>query len=97
MKRWLTILLFAAGGLATEVAHPAQCSLLFVGRLSRRDDGTRTELARRFAARPHRPSQWANFREAQTAGRRGRKRRVPAWRFAAGKTVSSLRSSHPSG
>ncbi|AJY17457.1 MULTISPECIES: hypothetical protein [Burkholderia] len=47
MKRWLTILLFAAGGLATEIAHPVQCSLLSVGRLSsvgdrrRRDDATR--------------------------------------------------------
>ncbi|WP_196798308.1 hypothetical protein [Burkholderia multivorans] len=46
MRRWLTILLFAAGGLATEIAHPVQCSLS-VGRLSsvgdrrRRDDATR--------------------------------------------------------
>jgi hypothetical protein len=32
MKRWLMILLFAAGGLATEVAHPVQCTLLSVNR-----------------------------------------------------------------
>lgn len=32
MKRWLMILLFAAGGVATEVAHPVQCSLLPVSR-----------------------------------------------------------------
>ncbi|WP_175924669.1 hypothetical protein [Burkholderia latens] len=32
MKRWLMILLFAAGGLATEIAHPVQCSLLSVSR-----------------------------------------------------------------
>jgi hypothetical protein len=32
MKRWLMILLFAAGGLATEIAHPVQCSLPPVGR-----------------------------------------------------------------
>ncbi|WP_321799526.1 hypothetical protein [Burkholderia sp. BCC1988] len=32
MKRWLTILLFAAGGLATEIAHPVQCSLLSISR-----------------------------------------------------------------
>ena len=32
MKRWLMILLFAAGGLATEIAHPVQCSLLSVMR-----------------------------------------------------------------
>ncbi|WP_264164191.1 hypothetical protein [Burkholderia seminalis] len=30
MKRWLMILLFAAGGLATEIAHPVQCSLLSI-------------------------------------------------------------------
>jgi len=28
MKRWLMILPFAAGGLATEIAHPVQCTLL---------------------------------------------------------------------
>lgn len=33
MKRWLTILLFAAGGLATEIAHPVQCTLLPVSRM----------------------------------------------------------------
>ncbi|AJY12175.1 hypothetical protein K6W16_27510 [Burkholderia dolosa] len=33
MKRWLMILLFAAGGLATEIAHPVQCSLLSESRL----------------------------------------------------------------
>ncbi|WP_249173191.1 hypothetical protein [Burkholderia vietnamiensis] len=38
MKRWLMILLFAAGGVATEVAHPVQCSLLSV---SRQRSGTR--------------------------------------------------------
>ncbi|WP_196491670.1 hypothetical protein [Burkholderia territorii] len=32
MMRWLMILLFAAGGLATEIAHPMQCSLLTVSR-----------------------------------------------------------------
>ncbi|UAC72322.1 hypothetical protein [Burkholderia contaminans] len=32
MKRWLMILLFAAGGLATEIAHPVQCTLLSVSR-----------------------------------------------------------------
>ncbi|WP_175798368.1 hypothetical protein [Burkholderia ambifaria] len=32
MKRWLMILLFAAGGLATEIAHPVQCSLLAISR-----------------------------------------------------------------
>ncbi|WP_265183118.1 hypothetical protein [Burkholderia paludis] len=32
MKRWLMILLFAAGGLATEISHPVQCSLLSVSR-----------------------------------------------------------------
>ncbi|WP_431227025.1 hypothetical protein [Burkholderia contaminans] len=32
MKRWLMILLFAAGGLATEVAHPVQCTLLSASR-----------------------------------------------------------------
>ncbi|CAG9257741.1 conserved hypothetical protein [Burkholderia diffusa] len=32
MKRWLMILLFAVGGLATEIAHPVQCSLLSVSR-----------------------------------------------------------------
>ncbi len=32
MKRWLMILLFAAGGLATEIAHPVQCTLLSVNR-----------------------------------------------------------------
>ncbi|MBR8334886.1 hypothetical protein [Burkholderia ambifaria] len=32
MKRWLMILLFAAGGLATEIAHPVQCSLLSISR-----------------------------------------------------------------
>lgn len=44
MKRWLMILLFAAGGVATEVAHPVQCSLLSVsrqrsGNRRARDDG----------------------------------------------------------
>ncbi|WP_260434894.1 hypothetical protein [Burkholderia sp. Bp8992] len=38
MKRWLMILLFAAGGLATEIAHPVQCSLLSI---SRRQAGKR--------------------------------------------------------
>ncbi|EDT42272.1 hypothetical protein [Burkholderia ambifaria] len=38
MKRWLMILLFAAGGLATELAHPVQCSLLSI---SRQRAGTR--------------------------------------------------------
>ncbi|WP_431822381.1 hypothetical protein [Burkholderia sp. F1] len=33
MKRWLTILLFAAGGFATELVHPLQCSLLTESRL----------------------------------------------------------------
>ena len=33
MKRWLMILLFAAGGLAAEIAHPVQCSLLSESRL----------------------------------------------------------------
>ncbi|WP_167389801.1 hypothetical protein [Burkholderia ubonensis] len=28
MKRWLAILLFAAGGFATELVHPVQCSLM---------------------------------------------------------------------
>ncbi|WP_185733381.1 hypothetical protein [Burkholderia sp. Bp8998] len=32
MTRWLMILLFAAGGLATEIAHPVQCSLLSISR-----------------------------------------------------------------
>ena len=32
MKRWLMILLFAAGGLATEIAHPVQGTLLSVSR-----------------------------------------------------------------
>ncbi|HFT8005057.1 hypothetical protein [Burkholderia cenocepacia] len=32
MKRWLMILLFAAGGLATEIADPVQCTLLSVSR-----------------------------------------------------------------
>ncbi|MGU7812868.1 hypothetical protein [Burkholderia sp. AW49-1] len=32
MKRWLMIMLFAAGGLATEIAHPVQCSLLSISR-----------------------------------------------------------------
>ncbi|WP_175752847.1 hypothetical protein [Burkholderia ambifaria] len=32
MKRWLMILLFAVGGLATEIAHPVQCSLLAISR-----------------------------------------------------------------
>ncbi|WP_196481374.1 hypothetical protein [Burkholderia diffusa] len=30
--RWLMILLFAAGGFATEIAHPVQCSLLTISR-----------------------------------------------------------------
>ncbi|MDN7428823.1 MULTISPECIES: hypothetical protein [unclassified Burkholderia] len=38
MKRWLMILLFAAGGLATEIAHPVQCTLLS---MSRRPTGKR--------------------------------------------------------
>ncbi|VWC19261.1 hypothetical protein [Burkholderia metallica] len=33
MKRWLMILLFAAGGLATEIAHPVQCTLLSASRV----------------------------------------------------------------
>ncbi|WP_279613396.1 hypothetical protein [Burkholderia sp. BCC0405] len=33
MKRWLTILLFAAGGFATEIAHPVPCTLLSVSRM----------------------------------------------------------------
>ncbi|ARF84897.1 MULTISPECIES: hypothetical protein [Burkholderia] len=40
MKRWLMILLFAAGGLATEIAHPVQCTLLSV---SRQPTGKRRE------------------------------------------------------
>ncbi|WP_196483897.1 hypothetical protein [Burkholderia territorii] len=45
MKRWLMVLLFAAAGLATEIAHPVQCSLLSVnrqrtgGRRGRNDGG----------------------------------------------------------
>ncbi|WP_279608009.1 hypothetical protein [Burkholderia sp. BCC0419] len=41
MKRWLMILLFAAGGLATEIAHPVQCTLLSV---SRQQTGKRRKL-----------------------------------------------------
>lgn len=44
MKRWLMILLFAAGGLATEIAHPAQCSLRSESRVQtgkRRGQGLR--------------------------------------------------------
>ncbi|WP_198363099.1 hypothetical protein [Burkholderia ubonensis] len=33
MKRWLTILLFAAGGFTTELVQPVQCSLLTESRL----------------------------------------------------------------
>ncbi|MGU3776838.1 hypothetical protein [Burkholderia metallica] len=33
MKRWLMILLFAAGGLATEIAQPVQCTLLSASRV----------------------------------------------------------------
>ncbi|WP_269139124.1 hypothetical protein [Burkholderia cepacia] len=33
MKRWLMILLFAAGGVATEIAHPVQCTLLSTSRV----------------------------------------------------------------
>ena len=33
MKRWLMILLFAAGGVATEIAHPVQCPLLSASRV----------------------------------------------------------------
>ncbi|WP_423370958.1 hypothetical protein [Burkholderia sp. LMG 32019] len=33
MKRWLMILLFAAGGVATEIAHPVQCTLLSANRV----------------------------------------------------------------
>ncbi|WP_431290198.1 hypothetical protein [Burkholderia cepacia] len=33
MKRWLMILLFAAGGVATEIAHPVQCTLLSASRV----------------------------------------------------------------
>lgn len=33
MKRWLMILLFAAGGVATEIAHPVQCMLLSASRV----------------------------------------------------------------
>ncbi|WP_163012792.1 hypothetical protein [Burkholderia stabilis] len=33
MKRWLMIVLFAAGGLAAEIAHPVQCTLLTASRL----------------------------------------------------------------
>ncbi|EAY61909.1 hypothetical protein BCPG_00115 [Burkholderia cenocepacia PC184] len=40
MKRWLMILLFAAGGLATEIAHPVQCTLLSI---SRQPTGKRRE------------------------------------------------------
>ncbi len=32
MKRWLMIPRFAAGGRATEIAYPVQCSLLSVSR-----------------------------------------------------------------
>ena len=33
MKRWLMILLFAAGGVATEITHPVQCTLLSASRV----------------------------------------------------------------
>ncbi|AFQ48132.1 hypothetical protein [Burkholderia cepacia] len=46
MKRWLMILLFAAGGLATEIAHPVQCSLLSVSRQRSGDRRDRNDGAR---------------------------------------------------
>ncbi|MGF6773786.1 hypothetical protein P3T18_006300 [Paraburkholderia sp. GAS199] len=33
MKRFFAILAFMAGGLATELAHPLQCSLIGTGRV----------------------------------------------------------------
>lgn len=33
MKRLLSILVFAAAGVATEMAHPVQCSLVDPGRV----------------------------------------------------------------
>ncbi|KVH32591.1 hypothetical protein WT01_14680 [Burkholderia cepacia] len=47
MKRWLMILLFAAGGVATEIAHPVQCTLLSASRVQA---GKRRRPDRRRAA-----------------------------------------------
>jgi hypothetical protein len=33
MKRLLAIIAFIAGGMAAEVAHPVQCSMLCTGRV----------------------------------------------------------------
>ncbi|WP_255451533.1 hypothetical protein [Trinickia terrae] len=33
MKRLAAIALFLAGGIATEIAHPVQCSLITVSRM----------------------------------------------------------------